>query len=324
MPRRSLGLVAALACALLGAGGAMAQTPGAVLVVNSGAASLSVIDLAGRTERTNIPVLREPHHWALSPDRRELLVGDSAGNEMLVLDPASFAIKRRLPMADPYQLGFSPDGKFLVVNGISRNQVDVYDARSYALVKRFSMKSMPSHLDFAPDGGTVFVSLQGTGQAAAIDLRAMSVLWTVPVGAAPAGVMWLGGKLLVANMGSDNFVVLNPATGAVERRVVTGRGAHQLFLSPDRKILYVNNRVDSTTVALDAATLAPIRSYKVPGGPDDLVFAPDGRIWITLRFAAKVGVLDPRTGVLETFPVGRSPHGIYIQGATNSGGGGVR
>lgn len=324
MPRRRVGFVFALMGCLTAAGTAVAQVPNTILVVNSGAASLSVVDMASRTERTNIAVLREPHHWALSPDRKDLLVGDSAGNEMLFLDPMSFAIRRRMPMADPYQLGFSPDGRFLVVNGISRNQVDVYDAHSYALVKRFSMKSMPSHLDFSPDGGTVFVSLQGTGQAAAIDLRAMTVLWTVPVGSAPAGVMWLGGKLLVANMGADNFVVLNPATGAVERRVVTGRGAHQLFLSPDRKILYVNNRVDSTTVALDAATLAPIRSYKVPGGPDDLVFAPDGRIWITLRFAAKVGVLDPRTGMLETFPVGRSPHGIYIQGATNSGGGGVR
>lgn len=298
-----------------------AVAPTAVLVVNSGEASLSVIDVATRVERSRIPVLREPHHWALSPDKQDLLIGDSAGNEMLFLDPTSFAIKRRMTMADPYQLGFSPDGKYLVVNGISRNQVDVYDARSYALVKRFAMKSMPSHLDFSPDSSTVFVSLQGNGKAAAIDLRAMTVLWTADVGKAPAGVMWLGGKLLVANMGADNVAVMDPRTGAVERRIVTGKGAHQLFLSPDRKILYVNNRVDSTTVALDAATLAPIRTYRIPGGPDDLVFTPDGHIWVTLRFVAKVGVLDPKTGGLETFPVGRSPHGIYIHGAVNSGGG---
>lgn len=306
--------------AALAAGQARAEAPTEVLVVNSGEASLSVIGLAGHVERTRIPVLREPHHWALSPDGQDLLIGDTAANEMLFLDPRSFAIKRRMTMADPYQLGFSPDGKMLVVAGIARAQVDVYDARTYALVKRFALKSMPSHIDFSPDSAMAFVSLQGTGKVAALDLRGMTVAWIAESGPAPAGVMWLGGHLLVANMGSDNVAVMDPKTGAVLRRMTAGKGAHQLFLSPDRKILYVNSRIDSTVMAFDAATLAPIRTYKVPGGPDDLVFTPDGHMWITLRFVAKVGILDPRTGALETFPVGRSPHGIYIHGATNSGG----
>lgn len=301
------------------AAGAQAEAPSALLVINSGEASLSVLDLATHAERRRIPVLREPHHWALSPDGHDLLVGDTVANEILFLDPNSFEIRRRLVIADPYQLGFSPDGKYLIVAGIARAQLDVYDAKSYALVKRFALKSMPSHIDFTPDSSTVFTSLQGTGKVAAIDLRSMTVLWTAPVGPAPAGVMYLGAKLLVADMGADSIAVVNPATGAVERRVVTGKGAHQLFLSPDKRILYVNNRIDSTIVALDAANLSPIRTYKVPGGPDDIVFAPDGHMWVTLRFVGKVGVLDPRTGVLETIDVGRSPHGIYIHGATNSG-----
>jgi DNA-binding beta-propeller fold protein YncE len=294
--------------------------PGAALVINSGEATLSVFDVASRTERQRIHVLREPHHWALSPDGAELLIGDTAANEMLFLDPSSLTIKRRITMADPYQMGFSPDGKYLVVAGLARAQVDIYDARSYALVKRIALKSMPSHIDFSPDSAAAFVTLQGTGKLAAIDLRGMAVLWTADSGPAPAGVMYHNGRVLVANMGSDNIAVMNAKTGVVERRVVIGRGVHQLFLSPDRKIIYVNSRVDSTTTALDPVTLAPIRVYKVPGGPDDMVFAPDGKIWITLRFVGKVGILDPKTGAVETLAAGRSPHGIYIQGATNSGG----
>lgn len=295
--------------------------PTALLVINSSDASLSVVDLATHTERTRIPVLREPHHWALSPDKQDLLVGDSAGNEMLFLDPYTFAIKKRLTMADPYQLGFSPDGKYLVVNGISRNQVDVYDAKTYALVKRFPLRSMPSHLDFTPDSAAVFISLQGNGKVAAIDLRGMTVKWEAAVGKAPAGVMWLNGRLLVANMGSDNVSVMNPANGQIEGYIQGGKGCHQLFLSPNRKTLYVNSRVDSTIKTFDAGTYAPIRTYRVPGGPDDLVFAPDGRIWVTLRFTSTVGILDLNTGAIEKVAVGRSPHGIYIHGAVNSGGG---
>ncbi len=313
--------VCALAFLLFAGSAGAAPLPNKVLVINSGEASLSVIDFASRTEHTRIPVLREPHHWALSPDGHDLLIGDTGANEMLFLDPVNFALKRRVPMADPYQLGFSPNGKLLVVTGLLRGQLDVYDAATYTLIKRFPLKSLPSHIDFSADSGIVYVSLQGSNRVAAIDLKSMAVLWNQPVGPAPAGVMLWRGRLFVAIMGSDYVAMLDPATGVETGRVRAGRGAHQMFLSPDRGTLYVNSRIDSTISAYDSKSLDLLRTYKVPGGPDDLIFPGDGHIWATLRFAGKVGVLDPKTGAVETLAVGRSPHGIYIQGAVNSGSG---
>jgi YVTN family beta-propeller protein len=301
-------------CLLLGLALApsAAFAAGEVLVMNSGDASLSVIDMAGQKEIRRIPVLREPHHVTLTPDRRELLVGDTVGNELIALDPGSFEIRRRIPIADPYQLGFSPDGKYLVVNGLARAQVDVYDAATYSLKKRFPLKSMPSHMAFSPDAATVFVSLQETGKLAAISLRDMTVRYTADVGPAPAGVLWQNNRVLVAIMGSDFVAVLDPATGHIERRIRTGKGAHQLFRSPDGKLIYVNNRIEGTVSVLDAGSLDLVRTYKLPGGPDDIEFAPDGHLWFTLRFAHKVAVLDPATGLYTTIEVGRAPHGIFL------------
>ena len=289
-----------------------AMAKGAVLVMNSGDATLSVVDMAQHREVRRIPVLREPHHWALAPGGRELMVGDTVGNELFVLDPDTFALRRRVACADPYQLGYSPDGKFLTVNGLARNQVDIYDAATLKLVRRFPLRSMPSHLTYAPDSSRVFITLQGTGRLAAIDLHTMKLLWDVSVGRVPAGTLWLHGRVLVALMGEDSFAVVDPATGRTERRVHTGKGAHQLFLSPDGRTLWVNNRVAGTTMALDAASFAVKHTYSVPGGPDDIAFAPDGKLWLTLRFARKVGVLDPATGDVQTIDVGRSPHGIFL------------
>ena len=290
-----------------------ARAAGAVLVMNSREASLSLIDLTGHRELRRIPVLREPHHWALTPDGRDLLVGDSAGNELIVLDPSSFEVRRRIPVSDPYQFGFSPDGKFLVVNSVNRARVDVYEPGTYRLVKRFALRSMPSHLAYSPDSAAVYVSLQGTDKLAAIDLRTLEVLWIADVGRTPAGVLWLNGRVLVANMGTADVAVVNPADGRLERSVHTGKGAHQLFLSPDRKLVYVCNRLDNYGVlALDAATLDVVRRYKVPGAADDIGFAPDGKLWITLRIANRVAVLDPATGAVEDIEVGRSPHGIFV------------
>jgi YVTN family beta-propeller protein len=303
-------IIAALCFTLLAA--TTAQAGGSILVMNSGAASLSVLDIDSQTELSKIPVLREPHHWSLTPDRRELLVGDTVANEMLFLDPVSFAIRRRMPISDPYQLGFSPDGKFLVVTALARAQVDVYEAGSYKLVKRFALKSMPSHLAYSPDSAMVFITLQGTGRLAAIDLRKMAMAWDVPVGRAPAGLIWQNDRVLVANMGSDDVAEVDPRDGRVIERLKIGKGVHQLFRSPDGKQLWVNSRIDSTVTVLDATTLKVICTYKLPGGPDDLVFAPDGHVWFTLRFVHKVAVLDPPSGNFTTIAVGRSPHGIFL------------
>jgi len=285
---------------------------GLAFIINSGSASISLIDMSSEKEIRRIPVLREPHHVALSPDGKSLLVGDTVGNEMFFFDPATAALQKRMPVADPYQLGFSPNGKFLVVNGLARNQVDVYDAATMQLLKRFPIASMPSHLAYAPDSSRVFVSLQGTDSLVAIDLSRLAILWTAKIGKTPAGVLWHNGKVLVADMGTDYVAIVDPADGRVIGRIHTGKGAHNLFLSPDGKIIWVNNRVAGTATALDATTLATIRNYRIPGGPDDIAFAPDGKLWITRRWAEKVAVLDPKTGEYDTIDVGRSPHGLFL------------
>lgn len=296
---------------LLARAGAV-HAQGVAFVVNSAGASVSVVDMTKRLEVRRIPVLREPHHLMLSPDGKSLLLGDTVGNEMLFLDPASGAIQKRVPVADPYQFAFSSDGKYLVINGLARDQVDVYEPGSMTLVKRFPVKSTPSHLAFSPDSHAVFVSLQGSDSMAAFDLTALTPLWTTPVGPTPAGVLWLNGKVLVAIMGADYVSVVDPADGKVVDKIVTGKGAHNLFLSPDEKILWVNNRASGTTTSVDVATMKAIRTYNIPGGPDDIAFAPDGLLWVTRRFAEKVAVLHPDSGAFETIPVGRSPHGIWL------------
>jgi DNA-binding beta-propeller fold protein YncE len=305
--RRALFLLLALLVAPMAA-----NATGAAFIIDSGASAISIVDMATLKEVRRIPALREPHHLVLSPDGKSLLVGDTAGNEMLFLDPATGALQKRITMADPYQLGFSPDAKFFTVAGLLRNQIDVYDAATMKLIKRFPVKSTPSHIAYAPDSSTVFVSLQDSDRLVAIDLRKMEVKWNEPVGKTPAGVLWLNGKVLVADMGTDYVAQVDPTDGKVIAHITTGKGAHNLFLSPDRKILWVNNRAGGTTAALDPNTLKIIRTYTIPGGPDDIDFAPDGKLWITRRWAEKVAVLDPNTGAYQTVDVGRSPHGLWL------------
>ncbi len=281
-------------------------------VMNSADASISEIDIGTHREVRRVPVLREPHHMALTPDGRSLVVGDTAGNALFYLDPDTGTVQRQITVSDPYQVSFSPDGRWFTVAGLARNQVDIYDAATMHLVHRVPARAMPSHINYAPDSSVVYVTLQDSDKLIAIETVSGHVLWTSKVGRTPAGVLWHDGMLLVGDMGSDHVAVVDPVDGHVVRTVVTGRGAHNLFMSPDGKSLYVTSRVAGTISDLDPATLAVRRTFSVPGGPDDISFAPDGTLWAGLRWRQHVAVIDPQTGAYTTIPTGRSPHGIWL------------
>jgi DNA-binding beta-propeller fold protein YncE len=304
---------ALLALPLLGLAPALADPMRPLaMVMNSGEASVSLIDMNSRQVIGTVPTLREPSHWALSPDRTKLYIADASGNALFILDPLTGAPMGHKRIADPYQLGYTPDQRYLVINALRIDHVDVYDAGSLALVKRFSPGSMPSHLDFSPDSRWSFNSMQGSDTLVSFDLASMTTRWKSRVGPTPAGVLWHDGAVLVCIMGANGFVQVDPADGKVMRHVETGDGAHNLFLTDDRQTLYVSNRIGGSLTALDPATLTVRRTYTLPGGPDDIGIAPDGKLWIALRFAETVAVLDPESGNYDSIPVGRSPHGIFL------------
>jgi DNA-binding beta-propeller fold protein YncE len=312
--RQALGTSLATPLALLAAQARAEGAPPICMVMNSAGANISVIDMTTRQVIATEPALREPSHWTLTPDHQTLYVCDASGNAFFAFDPVTGTPKGRVTIADPYQLAYSPDNRLLVVNALRLNHVDVYDAATLALVKRFAAGKMPSHLDFSPDSLWCFTSQQQSDSLFSFNTATLEPRWTVPVGTTPAGVLWLNGRIIVCIMGEDGIVEINPIDGRITRRQKTGPGAHNVFLDEANNILYISNRGPGATSlsALDPVTLEVKRSYPIPGGPDDIGIAPDGKIWIALRFAEAVAILDPVSGTYDTIPVGRSPHGIYL------------
>jgi DNA-binding beta-propeller fold protein YncE len=85
--------------------------------------------------------------------------------------------------------------------------------------------------------------------------------------------------------------------------------------------MYVSNRVENTISVIDERTLEIVRKYSVPGGPDCMDLSADGKeLWVTSRWVMKVSVLDLASGkVVRQYPVGRSPHGIFVSKAPSPG-----
>jgi DNA-binding beta-propeller fold protein YncE len=176
MSRNSLRAALALLCLLALAAGTPARADGIAFVLNSADASISEFDTATLREIRRLPVLREPHHMATTPDGKSLVVGDTAGNAAFFLDAQTGLMQRHVPMSDPYQLQYSPNGKLMTVAGLARDQIDIYDAATLTLQHRIAAPRMPSHINYSPDSAVVYVSLQDTGKLIAIETATGKVL----------------------------------------------------------------------------------------------------------------------------------------------------
>jgi YVTN family beta-propeller protein len=307
-------LAGGLACS------ALAHADDKVIVLDSGEAELSLIDPATRKVVATEPTGKEPHHLMITPDGQSLIVADSVSDDLMFVDPHTGKVQRRVEgIEDPYQLGFSPDHKWFVTAGLRLNRVDVYhyDGHDMTIAKRIPLGKTPSHITFASDNRTVFVTLQDTGEVAAIDLPTQTVLWKLPVGSTPAG-LWMtpGDKYLLVGMtGEDDVAVVDWHARKVVKKIQTGRGAHNFRNLDDGQHVAVTNRVDSTISILDYNTLTKVADITgLRPGPDDMELSADKRyLWVTFRFAKHVGIIDLTTRkLIDTIAVGRSPHGIFF------------
>ncbi len=311
-----LAIIALCATLLLVANPATANV---VVVLNSGDASVSLLDQGRRTELRRFEVGKEPHHLMMTPDNRTLIVANAASNDLHFLDPRDGTVLRRLRnIPDPYQIGFSPDRKWFVANALRLDRVDIYAAQGDELrpVKRLPLERTPSHMAFSGDSQFVFVTLQESDEVAAIRLADQSIVWWLKVGRQPAGI-WMtpdDQHLLVGVMGADYVDVIDWRGRKSVKRIVTGKGAHNFRPLGDGRHIFVTNRVAGTVSLVDQVELARKHDIAVPNGPDCMEVSADRKwLWVTQRWGKTVAVVDIEARrVAETIPVGRSPHGIFF------------
>ena len=302
---------------------AWANADDRVIVLDSGEAQLTLIDPVTHHVVGTEPTGKEPHHLMITPDGRSLIVANSISNDLMFLDPHTGAVQRRIEgIEDPYQLGFSPDRKWFVTAGLRLDRVDVYhyDGQQMVLAKRIPLAKTPSHINFDSSSRLAFVTLQETGEVAAIDLASKTVQWKLHVGNTPAGLWMTPGDryLLVGMTGEDDVAVVDWRQRTVVKRIHTGRGAHNFRDLDDGHHVAVTNRVESTISILDYDTLTKVADITgLKPGPDDMELSADKRyLWVTFRFARHVGIIDLNTHKLvETIAVGRSPHGLFFANA---------
>ena len=294
--------------------------PKLAIVLNSAEASVSLIDMSTRKVIKTVPVGKEPHHLMLTPDQKTLLIANAAGNDVQLMNPVNGELTGKIPeIIDPYQIGYSPNHKWFIANGNRLDRVDIYaaDGANLKLAKTIKLAKTPSHIAYTSDSKIAFITLQDSSELAAIDLATQTLLWKMPTGNTPAGLWMTPGDqyLLVGITGEDNVQVIDWKNRKEVKRILTAKGAHNFRPLGDKKQVFVSNRIASTISLINMQTLEKVGDITgLPSGPDDMEITPDGKtMWVTFRFAKKVGVIDiPSMKLIATIPVGKSPHGVFF------------
>jgi DNA-binding beta-propeller fold protein YncE len=295
--------------------------PQIAIVLNSGSASISLIDIQKREVIKEYPVGKEPHHLMMMPNQKNLVVANAASDNIMLIDPITGEKKQTIPhIFDPYQLGFSPDSKWFVVAGNRLNRIDVYAVNNGEIQqppKIFKIPKTPSHISFTNDSKIAFITLQDSNELVAIDLIRQEVLWKMSTGKMPAG-LWMtpGDKyLLVGLTGEDKVQVIDWRNQKTIKNILTGKGAHNFRPLGDGKHVFVSNRVDATISKVNMDTLEKVGDIKgLPAGPDCMDITPDKKeMWVSFRFSKKIGIINLTSNELEkTIKVGNSPHGVFF------------
>ncbi|MES2008043.1 MAG: cytochrome D1 domain-containing protein [Pseudomonadota bacterium] len=292
-----------------------------VVVLNSGDATVTLIDKDTQKVLETFPIGKEPHHLIATPDDKSLIVANAVGNDLVFLDPVTGKVQQRVAnIDDPYQIGFSPDQKWFLTTGNRLDRVDVYrwDGKALKIAKQLPLAKTPSHIAFTADSRVAFVTLQDSNEVVAIDLPTQTVMWRMNAGSAPAGV-WVTPDqkyLLVGMTGADYVAVIDWHTRTVVKQIQTGKGAHNFRAVGDKRHLFLSNRVSGTISIIDQQTLTKVGDITgLPAGPDDMELTADGKtLWVSFRWARSVGLVDVASRKLvKTIRVGRSPHGIYFR-----------
>ncbi|MGA7339290.1 MAG: hypothetical protein WBX18_01745 [Terracidiphilus sp.] len=145
--------------------------------------------------------------------------------------------------ASPLEVLLSPDGARLYVLCQQSEEVRVLDAGTYAAIKTIVVGRVPRGMALSAAGDRLFVTNSWDDTLSVIDTRTLKVIATWSVGAEPSGVVEdrAGKRLFVANRISGDVAVLDARTGSEQGRLLAGRGASYLTLSPDGSRIYATH-----------------------------------------------------------------------------------
>jgi PQQ-dependent catabolism-associated beta-propeller protein len=156
------------------------------------------IDNDTRQVVANVLVPTRPRHAEWTADGKEVWVSSEVGGAVSVIDPETHKITHQIRFSvpgmpveaiQPVGIVITKDRKYAFVALGPANRVAVIDARTYTVDKYLLVGQRVWNLAFNPEQTRLYTTNGISNDVSVIDVQGLDVIESVPVGAAPWGVV---------------------------------------------------------------------------------------------------------------------------------------
>lgn len=181
----------------------------------------------------------------------------------------------------------------------------------------------PHEIAVSPDGRWAMASNYGgttPGHSLTLlDVRTHTAVRTIELGRyqRPHGIAWLpdGKRVVVTSELAQAVIVVEAATGTIEKAISTGvGGTHLLVLSKDGHRVWTSNIFSGSNSLIDLERGVLVKTAANGKGPEAIDLSPDGReLWTADRPLNRITVLDANTlDSLAAWPSGLFPNQLHF------------
>ncbi|WIH05592.1 beta-propeller fold lactonase family protein [Xanthomonas translucens pv. graminis] len=214
---------------------------------------------------------------AASPDGRQFAVCVEGQNQVMLIDPASFAIGARIATQGqaPEHCVYSPDGALLLTSNEGSDDLDVIDLKAGKSTGVIATSGHPRGMGFAADGNTVYVAQETANAVDVIDLVARRRVASIPAGQRTAGIAISrdGRRVYASNGGAGTVSVIDTAARSTLAEIPVGQRPWNPALSANGRKLYVANGRSNSVSVIDTASMKEIKQIAVGDMPWGVVIA---------------------------------------------------
>lgn len=219
----------------------------------------------------------------------------------------------------PLGCALSPDGKFLAVvsAGYNAHQLYIADATTGKIKQNLPLDSAWNGIAWSSDGETLYVSGGGLPKVHVFNRKGEALQAGTAIllpdlkgdkdrksGESQAYVSGLavsgdGKTLFVGNLASDTVYAVSLPDGVVKFQHKLDTNAHPycLRLSPDGTSLYVTQGALASIAVLKTNDLTQKQRITTDKHPNDVIIAPDGRLFVSCANSDTVLAIDPETAL---------------------------
>lgn len=296
---------------------------GTLVVVNKGAASASLVDVASGRTIAVLPTGDGPHEVAISGDGRTAVVTDygatEPGRTLTVIDIPGVAVLHTIdlsPHRRPHGIAFLPGDREVAVTAEATGRVLRVDVRSGEVLEALPTQQEGSHmLALPPSAGRVWTSNAGDHTVTEIDLASSAAgrIIEVPPRPEAIGVTPDGAEIWVGSNAEGTVSVIDAETGVVSPALQGFGWPYRTLITGDARLVLIPDLEGERLVIVDRDGRRELHGLAFPGGaPQGVAVAADGRTaFLSLSAEDRVAVIDLERGeVVGELPAGHRPDGL--------------